>query len=192
MKKIIIGLMSILTLTAISCKDENKQKGLNPYDTAIIKAESKTKSVIFDDMVSYQDSLNAVFAEENFSVTFIRLGQTLRGGLGENEIDRVKQEFTLRNMWVVYQMSEDAPYTLGTLPDTEELIFLRRYSNGHSLLWDTIAYVPSKILFEAGKKVKAAFAKDDFDECRRLLQTEYKFKPIDAKGYEALKAAGLN
>lgn len=194
MKKLIIGLVSILTLTAISCKDDdNKQKGLNPYDTAVIKSESKAKSVIFDDLTSYQDSINAIFNGDQFGVSFIKFGYTYSGGsLNDDEVDKAKQEFTLRNEWVVYRKSDNAPYEVGQLPDIEELIFLRIYSDGHNLLSDTIAYVPKKILIETGKKVKAAFSAGNYDECRQLLQTEYKFKPIDAKGYEALKAAGLN
>lgn len=192
MKKVIVGLMSILTLAVVSCSNDDtpKQKGLNPYDTAIIKAESKTKSVIFDDLTSYQDSIDAIFKGENFAITRTRFGQTGMTGLGVEEINKEKQEFTLRNLWVVDQMSEGAPYILGELPDTEELIFLRRYTDGHNNLYDTIAYVPRDILIEAGLKVKAAFAEENYDECRRLLQNEYKFKPIDAAGYEALKAAG--
>lgn len=194
MKKMMIGLMSMMTLAVISCSNDDtpKQKGLNPYDTAIVKAGAKTKSVIFDDLTSYQDSIDAIFKGENFSATYTRFGQTATTGLGEEEVNKEKQEFTLRNLWVVDQNIENGPYVLGWLPDMDELIFLRRYTDGHNLLWDTIAYVPRDVLIEAGLKVKAAFAEENYDECRRLLQNEYKFKPIDAAGYEALKAAGVN
>lgn len=196
MRNLIIGLMTIVIMVMVSCSSDdspNKQKGLNPYDTAVIKAEMKTKSIIFDDLTNYQDSLDAIFTGDEYGFTSVRLGQTHSGGgLTPEEVDKQKKEFTLRNMWVVDQMSDNAPYILGQLPDTEELIFLRQYTDGHNLLFDTIAYIPSKLLIENGKKVKAAFAKEDYDECRRILQNEYKFKPIDAQGYEALKAAGLN
>lgn len=192
MKKMIVGLMSILTLAVVSCSNDDtpKQKGLNPYDTAIVKAESKTKSEIFDDVTSYQDSIDAIFQCEKYSITYTRFGQTATGALGEEEVNKEKDEFTLRNLWVVDQNIENGPYILGQLPDTEELIFLRWHTDGHNNLYDTIAYVPRNILIETGKKVKAAFAEENYDECRRLLQNEYKFKPIDAAGYEALKAAG--
>lgn len=193
MRKIIIGLLSMITLTVISCSDDSPKKGLNPADPAIIKSEVKTKSIIFDDLTSYQDSIDAIFKGEDFGYTLVRLGHTYAGGgLNENEVDKINQEFTLRNIWVVHRKSDTAPYELGYLPDAEELIFLRQYTDGHNLLFDTIAYIPSKQLIENGKKVKAAFAKEDYEECRRILQNEYKFKPIDAKGYERLKEAGLN
>lgn len=190
MKKVIVGLMSIITLSVVSCSNDDtpKQKGLNPYDTAIVKAESKTKSVIFDDLTSYQDSIDAIFKGEKFAVTLTRFGQTGGTDLGEEEVNKEKQEFTLRNLWVVDQNIENGPYVLGQLPDLEELIFLRWHTDGHNNLYDTVAYVPRNILIETGKKVKAAFAEENYDECRRLLQNEYKFKPIDAAGYEALKA----
>lgn len=194
MKKMMIGLMSMMTLVVVSCSNDDtpKQKGLNPYDTAIVKAGSKTKSVIFDDLTSYQDSIDAIFKGETYLVTYTRFGQTGMTGLGEEEVNKEKQEFTLRNLWVVDQNIENGPYVLGQLPDTEELIFLRWHTDGHNNLYDTIAYVPRDILIETGQKVKAAFAEENYDECRRLLQNEYKFKPIDAAGYEALKAAGVN
>lgn len=192
MRKIVIGLLSLITLTVISCSDDSPKRGLNPADPAIIKSEPKTKSVIFDDLTSYQDSIDAIFKSEDFGHILVRFGHTYSGGLNEDEVDRINKEFTLRNIWVVHRKSDTAPYELGWLPDAEELIFLRQYDDGYNLLFDTIAYIPSKQLIENGKKVKAAFNKEDYEECRRILQTEYKFKPIDAKGYERLKEAGLN
>lgn len=192
MRKIIFGLLSMITLTVISCSDDSPKNRLNPYDTAIIKSEAKTKSIIFDDLTSYQDSIDAIFKGDDFGFTFIKFGRIHWGGLNDDEVDKMSQEFTLRNEWVVYQKSDTAPYEVGQLADIEEMIFLRQYTDGHNLLFDTIAYIPSKQLIENGKKVKAAFAKEDYEECRRVLQTEYKFKPIDAKGYERLKEAGLN
>lgn len=193
MKRMIIGLVSLMTLVMVSCGDDSPKNRLNPYDTAIIKSEGKTKSVIFDDLTSYQDSIDAIFKGENFGYTLVMLGHTYAGGgLNDDEVNKAKQEFTLRNEWVVYQKSDTAPYEIGRLADAEELIFLRQYTDGHNLLFDTIAYIPSKQLIENGKKVKAAFAKEDYEACRRILQNEYKFKPIDAKGYERLKEAGLN
>lgn len=192
MRNLIIGLMTIVIMVMVSCSSDdspNKQKGLNPYDAAVVKAEMKTKSIIFDDLTNYQDSLDAIFTGDEYGFTSVRLGYTHSGGgLTPEEVDKQKKEFRLRNMWVVDQMSDNAPYILGQLPDTEELIFLRRNRDS----FDTIAYIPTEMLISNGKKIKAAFAKEDYDECRRILQNEYKFKPIDAKGYEALKAAGLN
>lgn len=194
MRNLIIGLMTIITIVMISCSsDESYKNRLNPYDTAIIKSETKTKSVIFDDLTSYQDSLDAIFNSENFGITFLKFGHVHPGGgLNDDEVDKLSQEFTLRNEWVVYRKSDTAPYEVGQLADIEELIFLRQYTDGYNLLFDTIAYIPTEMLISNGKKVKAAFAKEDYEECRRILQTEYKFKPIDAKGYERLKEAGLN
>ncbi|MGL4229030.1 MAG: hypothetical protein ACRCR3_10380 [Tannerellaceae bacterium] len=187
--------MTIVIMVMVSCSSDdspNNQKGLNPYDTALIKAATKTKSIIFDDKTSYQDSLNAIFSQSDFAAQFILFGKVSSTGLMEEEINRSQQEFNLRNLWVVDKTSDNAPYHLGLLPDCEELIFLRLHGDGHNLLLDTIAYIPTEMLIANGKKVKAAFGKEDYDECRRILQNEYKFKPIDAKGYEALKAAGLN
>ncbi|MGL5920008.1 MAG: hypothetical protein ACRCZQ_05865, partial [Bacteroidales bacterium] len=130
---------------------------------------------------------------ENYCITFVRFGHIYDGSeLGDNEVDRANKRFTLRNLHVVSQISANAPYELGYLPDMEELIFTKLWSAGNGWRTDTIAYVPTKALKEVGAKVKAAFAKEDYEECRRLLQNEYIFKPIDAKGYKALKAAGLN
>lgn len=191
MKKILFLLAVIMIV--VSCSDDEKTKsGLNPYDSAIIKAESKTKSIIFDDLTAYQDSINAIFNVPEFEMRVIISGVPGSTGILKEEVDRPKQEFKLQNRWVVNQNIENGPYVLGALADASELIIMRRYSDGSYFYFDTIAYVPKKILIDTGNKIKAEFAKENYDECRRLFQTEYKFKPIDAAGYEKLKAAGLN
>ncbi|MGL5921122.1 MAG: hypothetical protein ACRCZQ_11580, partial [Bacteroidales bacterium] len=185
---------AIMLMASCSNDDDKdvKKKGLNPDETAIIKAGTSTRS-IFDGSESYQDSLNTVFEAENYSISYVRFGHTSTGSeLGESEVDRVNKRFTLRNIYVVHQISANAPCELGFLPDMEELVFTNLWSAGNGWRTDTIAYVPTKVLKEVGAKIKAAFAKEDYEECRRLLQNEYIFKPIDAKGYKALKAAGLN
>jgi len=192
MRNLIIGIISLLMLVTVSCKEESAKNGLNPYDTAIIKAaEFNTRSIIFDDITSYQDSIDSIFDQSNFEMGMTLSGIFCRGGLREEEIDRINKEFCLRNMWVVDQHTENGPYVLGALSEATELIIMRRYDE-EGYKFDTIAYVPTKILFDTAKKLKAEFANENYDECRRLLQSEYTFKPIDAKGYEALKSQGLN
>ena len=193
MKKIIIGLVSIMTLSIVSCKEDEKTKNsLNPYDSAIVKAANGTKSVIFDDLTGYQDSINAIFNVPEFEMRAIISGVPGRTGILKEEVDRAKQEFKLQNRWVVNQNLENGPYVLGALADASELIIMRSYSDGSYFYFDTIAYVPKKILIDTGNKIKAEFAKENYEECRRLFQQSYVFKPIDAAGYEKLKAAGLN
>lgn len=192
MKRMIIGLMSLMTLVIVSCGDDSPNRGLNPDETAIIKSEPKSRSVIFDDLTSYQDSIDAIFKGDSFGIKIVRFGHAHTGGLNEDEVDKINQDFTLRNIWVVHRISETAPCELGYLADADEFIFLRIHTDGNYILYDTIAYIPTKQLLDNGRKLKAAFSKEDFEECRRILQNEYKFKPIDAKNYERLKAAGLN
>lgn len=192
MKKILF-LLTTLFLFFVSCSDDEKSKNsLNPFDTAIIKADSKTKSIIFDDLTSYQDSVNAIFNVEGYLLSSTEYGVPGQTGLLKDEVDRNKKEFTLKNRWVIDQNIENGPYVLGRLVNSTELIIMRSYTDGQGFLYDTIAYVPSKILIDTGNKIKTEFAKENYDECRRLYQQSYVFKPIDAAGYEKLKAAGLN
>ncbi|MGL5772700.1 MAG: hypothetical protein ACRCX1_07985 [Bacteroidales bacterium] len=191
-KKVIGVLVLILTIT-VSCRESSvTYKFLGAYDIALIKAEPKTKSQGSDNFASYEDSVKAIFNGDKFAATYTRDGKVERMDLHEYEIDKVNMGFYLQGLWIVNQQANNTWHGLGVLSQCEELVFLRGKTEVNKILFDTVAYIPRKQLIENGNKLRDAYSKNDVDACRFILHSNYSFKPIDAKGYEALKAAGLN
>ena len=57
---------------------------------------------------------------------------------------------------------------------------------------DTIGYVPNSVVREAVADITEAFNLEDYDECMRLFEEAYTFKPITGAGYALLREQGLN
>lgn len=78
--------------------------------------------------------------------------------------------------------------------DTKDVVFVR-YST-HS--WepnnviDTIAYIPNSTLRAAETAIRAAFEAKDIDECYRVFNEAYTFRPITGAEWRALKDKGEN
>lgn len=56
--------------------------------------------------------------------------------------------------------------------------------------YDTIAYIPSRIMKEASAKIKAAYAKGDYATCYKLFEEAYVFYPITGKELKELQEKG--
>jgi hypothetical protein len=57
---------------------------------------------------------------------------------------------------------------------------------------DTIAYIPNSVLRAAETAIRAAYEAKDIEECYRLFNEAYTFKPITGAEWRALKANGQN
>lgn len=57
---------------------------------------------------------------------------------------------------------------------------------------DTIAYIPNAVIRAAEQKIKAAYAREDYDECYKLMDEAFTYTPITAEEWRELKAAGQN
>ena len=55
-------------------------------------------------------------------------------------------------------------------------------------IFDTIAYVPNKVVRAAEDEIHAAFNSQDYDKCLQLFETAYVFQPITGAQWRALKA----
>lgn len=53
---------------------------------------------------------------------------------------------------------------------------------------DTIAYIPNAVLRAAELKIKAAFAKEDYETCYAIFNDAFTFLPITGTEWRALKA----
>lgn len=190
-KKVIGVLVLILTIT-VSCNESVTYNGLGAYDITRIKAEPKTKSQGSDNYTSYEDSVKAIFNGDKFAATYTRNGKVERMDILEYEIDKANMAFLLQGLWIVNQQANNTWHGLGVLSQCEELVFLKSKTEANKTVFDTVAYIPRKQLIENGNKLRDAYSKNDMDKCRFIFFFNYSFKPIDAKGYEALKAAGLN
>lgn len=56
---------------------------------------------------------------------------------------------------------------------------------------DTIGYIPKAVLTRARNEITAAFDREDYDECYRLFNELFIFKPTTGEKWRALKAAGI-
>ena len=57
---------------------------------------------------------------------------------------------------------------------------------------DTLGYIPNSVVMEARKKITEAFNRQDYEECYRLFDNAYKFRPITGEAYRKLLKQGLN
>lgn len=57
--------------------------------------------------------------------------------------------------------------------------------------YDTVAYIPNKIVHKAIVDVQNAFAEKDFETCYKLFDRAYVFIPITGPKWRALKEAGI-
>lgn len=69
------------------------------------------------------------------------------------------------------------------------------YPTDHPYYWfrysyDTVAYIPSRIIKEASAKIKAAYGRGDYAACYKLFEEAYVFYPITGRELKELQERG--
>ena len=58
-------------------------------------------------------------------------------------------------------------------------------------IFDTLAYIPNRIVLEAREKITKAFEAKNYEECQRLFNEAYIFIPTTGTKWKAMKEAGI-
>jgi hypothetical protein len=76
------------------------------------------------------------------------------------------------------------------LDENKDTIWYKPNEGWHNGQYDTIAYVPNKVVREAYKNIKAAWDAGDKERVYKLFHDALTFTPINAKEWKELKARG--
>lgn len=187
MKNILLFAMAALALTACK-KDNDGGKTLDPMAKISIRPATQksgvsTKATYLTPVEVVRQATDIVLVSPNYPDE-----PWVNAGISPEQKDLTTPKIMMWGMWVI----ENGEISRDFVEATNVILVTREGINYSKPISDTIAYIPNATLRAAEVKIKAAFAKEDFDEVYRLFDEAYRFTPINGKDWLALKKAGQN
>lgn len=212
MKKTLLLLFAVSTALFVAChknSPEQPQKqvydGLRPFP---IRAAQGTRAYIYGDMLTGKQVVQQTWAMRGTAPDGTKVGDK---SFTAEMRDTVNPALKLLMKDVVYTTTQDdTPLLEGFFLTLRDVVFVRNlhiekgdttfcgYEKDYSgsiqrvSKKDTVAYVPNAQLEKAEPLVRAAFAKGDYEQCYKILQTAYTFIPITGAQWRKLKAEKKN
>ena len=202
MKKLPLIILTALALL-FSCSN-NDDPGTKAFDMNAEINISPERQInkrwsAYDSTKTYEDTIKAIFKIDRFylrwRVTSEYDNKPYERGIGEQNIDTVNYKFiwkggdvVLRTSMVYYEL-EFGSMVIENINIV--LVDTRKEAISRALV-DTLGYIPNSVVYEAREKIVEAFNRQDYDECYRLFDNAYKFRPITGEAYRKLREQGLN
>lgn len=179
MKKIIFLLMLVFAFA--SCKKENKL--WDPNAMINLKQGTLTKA---DTNPNHLSALEIVKQTTNLKCYNFPLFGNQAVGRGFSDDQRDYQTPMLK-MFGTDIIDMFGKYTPDFIESTD--CVLQRIINADkpNMVIDTIAYIPNSVLRAAELRIKAAYAKEDYETCYAVFNDAFTFLPITGAEWRALK-----
>jgi len=179
MKKSILLLLSLVILA--SCGDKASKK-LDPNAVLSIRPAKGVQVRSTEHLTGLQ------IVEQTLNMEFIayETGRPSSRGFADAQRD-LNPEAPRLKMWgsdIINDYNGFEPAFL----QARDIVLTR----GASFKYDTIAYIPNKILIEGYPKIKEAYDKGDYETVYKMFDSFYTFIPINHAEYEALREKGEN
>lgn len=202
MKKI---LLLLLTITLIFACSKNEQKKLDPVIKITGVKTIPTRSSEIKDSLAfitrYAWEVSAISKKYN---TRVRRGFGL-GSSPDNNEDWLFLRDTLNNKLFLIDIDVIFEEQLGDfVVDYTDILLLGRIYQGklihaknayivdhNNSFFDTLGYIPNKVVLEAREKITKAFNANDYNECQRLFDEAYVFLPTTGEKWRKMKEAGI-
>ncbi len=209
-KKIYLLLITVVCLLS-ACSKDNKSGFLDPNSKISLQGKNtitRTAEIdTIDIIVRHCDNIrfrNLEGIQGAASLPF--------GNYYYDEMNGSKRDFeNKRFLWSGGYVIETNPNGTGIsqlgsfITDAEDLIFAvpidkttGEYIDLSDEHWairptrfDTLGYIPNRILKKAQQDIQDAYAKKDFATCYNLFDTAFVFIPITGEKWRALKEAGI-
>lgn len=206
MKNLLI--MALLGLFALSgCKDKKKEFNINPNAQIAISAD-KTKVIpsapySMETVVTY--AWEIVFWATKFDgdkpsgqAIISHDMDNLKFWIGENShvIYMDKEGNPQLGPWITSNMRDLVVVATKQKDDLNSWVNAYRYTTlgefvAPARVFDTIGYVPNRVIKAAEAAIHTAFEAGDYERCTQLFETAYTFQPITGAEWRELKAQGI-
>lgn len=171
--------------------DENAKISIYPERKIVPKST-------YDGISTYEDSIKTIFKMRAKDIAWRFISEYDNGeyekSIFDDNIDTINYRFIWKGNDVVLKISEVThEIILGELVRQAKniiLVDLRKWILYREA--DTLGYIPNSVVLEARKKITEAFNRQDYEECYRLFDNAYKFRPITGEAYRRLQEQGLN
>ncbi len=185
MKKFTYFLVASIILAVIGCQKPVKKNVLDPEAKIYIRPAAEVKS---SENPAHLSAKEIVKQTEDISWLVYNSTSFPVMGFAENQRDTINPKFIF---WTDFVINYQDTTLYPTILDGYNMVF-RRDTNATIQItkYDTIAYIPNRVIRETGLKIKEAFGRGEYDECYRIFDSAYVFVPITGAEWRALKAEG--
>lgn len=212
MKRNIYLLLIAMTAVFISCDDKNNKPGFLDPDSKISLQGMNTLTRAdnidtIDIIIRHCDNVRFRSDGGFPTMTSLPFGEYYYGEMNSMRRDFENKRFLWSGGYVI-ETDPDVPgwSQLGLfITDAEDVVFAVPVDNNtgewidlsdplwsqYSCHFDTLGYIPNRILKKAQQDIQEAYASGDFETCYRLFDTAFVFIPITGERWRALKEAGI-
>lgn len=188
MKRLI--LVSIIAIIAISCSKENN--GFVKDPNAKLSLRPAVGVTLKSDNPSHLSAYEIV--KRTWEISFINkkvYDLPLARGFGESQRDYTNNRLLLFATDVI---NEDGSLKLDFIEGSDFILYEQYWVGGTDgyMKKDTIAYLQNSEVRAAEIAIKSAYSNKNYNECYRLMDDAFRFKPITGAEWRSLKAEDKN
>jgi len=163
------------------CSKSDDGNGYDPYRQISLRPANGVLLKSGGELLTAQQ-----IVEQAWEVQLEYGGYVGQRGFSEAQRDLVNYRLMLGSTDIIRYGNELVPDFI----EGKNFVLLRYHPETRSK--DTIAYIPNSVMRRAEKLIKDAFNRNDYATCYAVMDSSFKFYPINGKLYRELKSKGLN